>query len=198
MGNWIVPMRIAALLLGASQTNAGLLPVAANIAPEGGDYRYTYSVQLQSGAILNPGDYFTIYDFDGFIAGSNAQPAGFTFSSAPVGPTPAHVSPDDNAHIANLTWTYTGAGTTGPSDLGSFTALSQFGTTADDSFTGQTHRVVDGQLNGNVTDTHVPVPLTLTIASMPSCHQVSEPRTLLLVLAGLPLLAGVRWLRRRT
>jgi hypothetical protein len=173
--------------------NAGLLPVNVIVEATGSQFQYAYDVQLQSGAVLKPGDYFTIFDFDGLVAGTNTQPVGFTFSSALMGPTPAKLSPGDSAQLPNLTWTYTGSGAIGPRDLGVFTAVSQFGTTTDGSFTGQTHRQVDGVLNSNVTDTNVPVP------SMPNCHNyVPEPPTLMLLVAGLPLALGFRRLRRAT
>ncbi len=183
---------LIALTFMIGHAKAGLLPVQFAMSPEGADsYRYTYSVRLQSDSVLKPGDYFTIFDFDGLAGSSNTQPAGFNFSSSATGVTPSHLSPDDDPQLSNLTWTYTGAEAVGPGNLGDFTAVSRFKTTATDSFTGQTHRESDGLLDGNVTVTKVPVP------SMPTCHQVSEPGTWLLIALGIPLAIGFRLLRRR-
>lgn len=180
---------IIALGLLAGPAVAGLLPVHVDKSPEGVNYRYTYGIQLQSGAVLNSGDYFTIFDFAGLKAGTNTQPAGFEFSSSMTGRTPARLSPDDDSAISNLTWTYTGAGAKGEKDLGEFSAVSQYGLTVEDSFTGQSHRQIDGHLNGNITDTQVPVP------QAPNSF-VPEPSSLILCALGLPMLLGLLRARR--
>lgn len=181
---------IAALFsiaLFGGQAIAGLLPAFVGVTSEGTDHRFTYNVQLQSGSVLKPGDYFTIFDFAAMVGGTNVQPAGFKFSTVVTGPTPAYLQPNDDAMTANATWTFVGSETNGPSNLGNFSLVSRYGMTADDSFAAQTHRQ-DGQVNGNITDTHVPVP---------SCYQhVPEPSTLLMAIAGLPIAFGLRKLRR--
>jgi hypothetical protein len=175
-------------LMAAGEASAGLLPVHVGVTPEGRDFRYAYSIQLQSGAVLQPGDYFTIFDFAGLLPNHQAQPVGFDYASSPTGPTPARLNPVDDAGLANLTWTYSGATISGPLDLGAFSAVSQYGETTDGAFTGQTHRQVDGHLNGNITDTRVPVPVA---------PGVPEPSSWILVIAGLPVLIGLNWLRRQ-
>ena len=172
----------------AGDAAGGLLPVKVGVAPEGADFRYTYSIQLQSGAVLQPGDYFTIFDFAGLLPNHQVEPVGFDYGSRPTGRTPARLNPVDDAGIANLTWTYSGTTVTGPVDLGTFSALSQFGETTDGAFTGQTHREVDGHLNGNITDTRVPVP---------TAPGVPEPASWVLLIAGVPLLFGLNRIRRR-
>lgn len=179
-----------ALVLCMGTAQAGLLPVST-MAPEGGDHRYAYDIGLQSGSVLKPGDFFTIYDFAGLVSGTNIQPAGFTFSSSTAGPTPAGVLPSDDGGVSNLTWTYTGSETIGPADLGKFSAVSEYGETTNDSFTGLSHRTVGGRSNSNITDTQVPVP-------MAPCDHVPEPSTLILLAAGLPLVLGLRKMRNRT
>ena len=160
------------------QAAAGLLPVHCNVTPEGADFRYTYSIQLQSGAVMQPGDYFTIFDFAGLTPQPVAQPPGFDYATANSGPVPSKLNPVDNGGVANLTWTYQGDPVTGPADLGNFSAVSQYGQQTDGDFAAQTHRQVDGHVNTNVTDTRVPVP---------SPPGVAEPSSFLLVLFGLPL-----------
>jgi hypothetical protein len=157
---------------------AGLLPVHCSVSPEGADFRYTYSIQLQSGAVMQPGDYFTIFDFAGLTPTPVAQPAGFDYATANSGPVPSKLNPVDDGGVANLTWTYHGDPINGPAELGDFSAVSQYGHTTDGDFAAQTHRQADGHVNANVTDTRVPVPMA---------PGVPEPSSLLLVLLGLPL-----------
>jgi hypothetical protein len=160
------------------QSAAGLLPVHCSVTPEGSDFRYTYSIQLQSGAVMQPGDYFTIFDFAGLTPTPVAQPADFGYATANSGPVPSKLNPVDDGGVANLTWTYHGGPITGPADLGDFSAVSQYGHQTDGDFAAQTHREVDGHVNANVTDTRVPVPAP---------PDVPEPPSFLLVLFGLPL-----------
>jgi hypothetical protein len=179
---------LAVLLCWTGPAAAGLLPVHVGKTNDGADFRYTYSVLLESDTVLKTGDYFTIYDFAGFVEGSNAQPSAFAFQSLYTGPTPSQVLPGDDPNLPNLTWRYTGADTlAGQLDLGDFSAESIYGMTADDDFTGLTHRKVDGHLNSNITDTNVPVPVEY-------CH-VPEPSSLLLLGLAVP---AVLWLRRRS
>jgi len=178
------------IVLGAGQVKAGLLPVSSAVAPSGSQFTYTYGVVLTSDSVLKSGDFFTIYDVNGLVAGSNQQPAGFTFSSSNVGPTPVGTTPTDNPNIANVTWTYTGptviAGQVG---LGNFMFNSTIGATTTGFFTGLTQREVDGKNDANITTTTVPVPVS---AGIP------EPASLALAAIGLPLVGLLRARRRHS
>jgi len=154
-------------------------------------YRFTYAVTLPSDSVLRPGDYFTIYDFDGFVPGSavadgSIYSADWAFSSLNQGPTPPGVGPVDNPATANLTWTYNGAviNINASVGLGNFWAVSLYPDSTESTFTGSTGSST-GNTDSNLTTTDVPVPT----APPPA---VPEPATLLLAGLGLPLAALIR------
>jgi len=170
------------------QAEAGLLPIKVTVAPEADVHRWTYGVVLTSDSQLHTGDFFTIYDFAGYIPGSNVQPLQFDFSATFVGPTPGRIDATDSPDLMNLTWTYTGPDiTNGQLGLGNFAANSSSGMTTDGLFSAQTHRSVDGRIDSNITPTDVPVP------SIPT---IPEPTTMALVAIGLPLVGASRYFRR--
>ena len=63
---------------------AGLLPVSVSITPEADKFRWTYAIVLPTDAMIRAGDYFTIYDFAGLVAGSESQPADWAFATVEV------------------------------------------------------------------------------------------------------------------
>jgi hypothetical protein len=180
-----------AALSSAETARAGLLPVRVSVTPEGEKFRWTYAIVLPTDMKLQAGDYFTIYDFGGYVPDSNTQPADWSYSSANLGTTPDRLNPEDSAALPNLTWTYTGtpldAGQVG---LGNFWALSDYQDATDSFFTARTHRSSDGLPDSNLTETVVPVP---TAPPPP----VPEPATLALAGLGLPLVGAVRLWRKK-
>jgi len=180
---------LLALLIATAPVDAGLLPVQVSVLPDGGNSRWTYAIVLPTDSQLQSGDYFTIYDFGGLIAGSTTAPTGWSVSIANLGTTPDLLNPTDNGSIPNLTFTYSGATiNTGQTGLGNFWADSAFSSSTDSYFTARTHRTSDGRPDSNITETVVPVP-----TAPPS---LPEPTTLALAILGLPLLGVARLVRR--
>lgn len=182
---WILGVLAAVGL--CSSANAGLLPVNVTVTPDSGLFRWTYAIVLPTDSQIQPGDYFTIYDFAGFQQNpATSQPEGWTNSVTNVGPTPPNVNPQDDPNIPNLTWAYSGPiVTTGQVGLGNFWAFSEYEDSTESFFTAKTHRTSDGRVDQNITDTVVPVPTSGPPA-------VPEPSTLLLAALGLPAIGVIR------
>ena len=189
----------AVACLFGSTASAGLVPALLPVVSEGDNYRYTYDVTLSSKNFLQPGDSFVLYDFAGFVPGSQDHPADFSFSKAAVTADHGRTNPNDNADIDNLVWTYTGATTlTGTTGLGEFSALSTLPeATGDIDFTSKTH--IEDK-NGvqipfdAITSTKGPCGVPDPTPTPPG---VPEPSSLLLLAAGLPLAWGVRYMKNR-
>jgi hypothetical protein len=178
-GLWVVP-----------NAEAGLIPTNVSVTPDSGNFRWTYAVVVTTDVNVNPGDFFTIYDFGGLVNASIVAPAGWTLSTTMSGPTPAGTNPADDPGIPNLTFKYTGTTPiNGQQGLGNFMANSIYGESTTSDFTSITHRQVDGRSEANITSTDVPVP--------GSVHATPEPATLAMFGIGLPMLSIFRFLRNR-
>lgn len=214
-------MMVAVLTIGVSwNTHAGLIPISATRTAEGDGFRYTYGVQLTSSSLLQKGDGFVIYDFDGFVDGSNLQPSDFIFSTSMTGGSLGLDIPDDDASIPNLIFTYDGdTPLFGEAFLGEFSAATGSTGEGNSQFAGSsTFEDAEGNIfpEDNVTPTIAPVagdpfedpnvdptdPIdpgtgTGTGGEEPTSPPgVPEPTSLILLAAGLPLWLGARKLRK--
>jgi hypothetical protein len=148
---------------------ADIVPTLQSISPDPAGHRWTYEALVGIGQRVETGDFFTIYDFLGFVSGTNSQPEGWTFSAQPFGVTPVGVVPPDTSTV-NLTWTRTG-GTVGtgefPEELGEFSAVSTIGTFELGFFAGRGTKTTEPEEGTKVANTgQVPVPVPLPAAAL--------------------------------
>lgn len=193
---WIARLFAAAAAAVAisSTASAGIIPASVTIQPEAGNFRWTYAVVLPTDMKLQAGDYFTIYDFGGFVPGSATAPDGWTFESAMAGPVPVGLNPNDDPGVDNLTFRYNGETIpTGQVGLGNFWAVSTVGTSSVTDFTGQNPQASTGELDRNIVSTIAP-----GVPDGPDpTPNVPEPATLLLAGLGLPLVGAARLVRKK-
>jgi hypothetical protein len=167
---YLLGLFAAAIL--ALGTRADIIPsitTATDVTPVGGgNFSWNYSATLTQDENVMSHDFFTIYDFACYVPGGNTQPAGWRFSAALVGITPGKVTPTDNPHLFNLTWTYTGSTQVGPEALGIFSAVSHTNLAKSGEFASEATKN-SGDLAGTKVDNigNVAVPIPEMSALMP-------------------------------
>jgi hypothetical protein len=153
---------LALLASGILIARADIIPTLDSITGSSPNFTWNYSANVTVNETINPGDFFTIYDFGSIAPGSNTQPTGWTFSQALIGPTAPLTSPTDNPNILNLTWTYNGtAPIVGSASLGIFSVVTGTDQLKTGQFTAQATRnsgPESGTKISNIGNVSVPVP----------------------------------------
>jgi len=147
---------------------ADILPSAGTptVTPSGtGTFLWTYNTFVTNAQEVVTGDFFRIYDFDGFVA-VNSNPINWTPSVAlvngPVTTPTGIVLPTDNPTSPNITFTYSGPTILGgPTPLGAFVLESIYGGPGViKAFVGEGTDQGTGLQNGNLTNTLGPQTVT--------------------------------------
>jgi hypothetical protein len=107
----IAVVAVIGSIVAIASLRGDIIPSFSGTSPSGTNTVWGYQINITSDQQVTAGDFFTIYDFGPFIAGSNVQPSGWSFSSSLVTPPPSGVNPPDDPTLLNLTWTYTGSTT---------------------------------------------------------------------------------------
>jgi hypothetical protein len=157
-----------AFILGLVLLGSGILIARADIIPSlssvtgsAPTFTWNYAANVTIDETINTGDFFTIYDFSSIMPTTTTQPAGWTFSTALVGPTAPLTAPTDNASLWNLTWTYTGSTPiAGSAALGIFSAVTSTDQLKMGQFTAEATKSNDptGTKISNIGSVSVPVP----------------------------------------
>jgi hypothetical protein len=175
------------LLAASMPARADIIPQLNSITPVGSEFLWEYTADVTVSQYVDAGDFFTIYDFAGYVPGSEITPAGWAFSTALTGITPSGLILTDNGGLPNLTWTRTGGVIPTETNLGLFSARSIYGGQVLTNYAAMAHKDHPGFIdNGRPTMNKGEI-----IAPV-----VPEPGTMaLLGLGAAPLL---RRLRRRS
>jgi hypothetical protein len=192
--NLLTALTLAGGFLAATASaQAGLIPNKVTVSPDNGNFRWTYNVVVTSDVYVQPGDYFTIYDFAGPTVASPQTPnSDWVATTAKVGATPSKTNPADDPNIPNYTFTYNGQNKiVGSTGLGNFVLFSPYNLSALSDFTSATHRQDNDNEENNITSTVVPV----ATVPPPPPEDSPEPATLALFGAALPF--AWRKLRRK-
>ena len=154
---WLAVMAWAVLVTAASAAWA-MQPTVVQIEKNAdGTYTYHFKVKIDDAVTVESGkaepnpDFFTIFNFDGFVPDSAKSPEGWTFSTSTNGVTPlrggkALVNPLDVEGIPNLTWSRTGPALKGPVEITGFSARTKTAGTVVGEYGSQVTRT-PGTLN---------------------------------------------------
>ena len=186
----ISALMLAVGLVAIASARADIIPSFVGSSTSGSTTVWSYQIDVTVGEEVTSGDFFTIYDFGHFVAGTNVQPSGWTFSSSLVGTTPNGVIPPDDSTLENLTWTYTGQTIPTTSGIGPF-SISTAGAQSEPSLN-------TGYFAAQATNSGNPSTKINNVGrvSIPAPVPVPEPATLSFLVFGAATVCA-RAIRRR-
>jgi hypothetical protein len=165
----IFTLSLSVLWVAVLAARADIIPSFTGATSSGGNTVWSYTIDITNGQKVTSGDFFTIYDFGPFIAGTGVQPSGWTLSSAFVGLTPSQTLPPDDPAILNLTWKYNGPTIPTNTTLAPF-SVTIAGVTPSPApirtsyFAAEATQIVSGDKIDNVGQISVPVPEASTFS----------------------------------
>ncbi len=178
-------------LLAPLASRADLVPINTGITGGLYTYRADFSVAIdpstsQPDQLLKAGDFFTLYDINGLVAGSVTTNAQFTYTVQPFGKNAPQTAPTDTA-LPNITFTYTGP------TISADTSFTGFGFTSTDTTSdlNGTFTSLDQKVAGAGTTNKS----TIGSVTLPSPNVPEGSSFLMLLPALLPMGA---YLRRRS
>jgi hypothetical protein len=162
------------LLAASMPARADIIPQLNSITPVGSEFLWEYTADVTVSQYVDAGDFFTIYDFAGYVPGSEITPAGWSFSSALTGVTPSGLILTDNAGLPNLTWTRTGGVIPTETNLGLFSARSIYGAQVLTNYAAMAHKDHPGFIDngrptmnkGEIIAPAVPEPGTMALLGL--------------------------------
>ncbi|MFO0810565.1 MAG: PEP-CTERM sorting domain-containing protein [Gemmataceae bacterium] len=183
---------------------AGLIPNKVAVAQEGDFYRWDYQVVVTSDLYVSKGDFFTIYDFSGNIAGKETYDTNLwdltVSNKTPVAAKYGSVNPNDDPNIPDYTFRYKGNSTVvGSALLGDFTFLTPYNVKTDSVFTSVNHRIDNTTVGPDPQEFNL-TPTVVAVAGTPEPPppaETPEPATLALFGAALPLLLARKFRRAK-
>lgn len=197
-----------AALATAGAAQADIIPTLTASSPVlvGSLYQYTYTATLAADQELQTGNYFTIYDFQGFDHfGTLGE--GFTGLTSLLGITPSRVLPMDDPTVLNATFKYMGPTLNRPSgdgqgvstELGSFQIYSKFNGLGLIDFASEgtkNNGLATGTLVDNVGSTAGPLAGGIGSTGGGVGSTVPEPANWVLLIAGFASVGVVARSRR--
>ena len=138
-----------------------IIPTLDSVTGSSPTFTWNYKANVTVDQTINSGDFFTIYDFSSIMPTTTTQPAGWTFSTALLGPTAPLTSPTDNPTLWNVTWTFNGSPIVGSAALGVFSVVTNIDQLKTGQFTAEATRSSGpeaGSKISNIGNVTVPVP----------------------------------------
>ena len=129
------------VVLASGAAYGSFLPTFSNTTPgpsTNTTFNYALVFATTAGASaerLDPGDFVTLYDIQGFVSAS--APAGFNVSTQNVGINGFGTAPTDSPALSNVTFTYTGASISADTIFSGLSLVSSFGATTVGQFTSE-------------------------------------------------------------